>query len=79
MTAMQERISNRISGISDEGLAIIERFIDSMNPVYFIVRKTESSKNASKRFGIAKDALDPCDDFDKWNDEIANLFEGEGV
>lgn len=43
-----------------------------MNPAFF---KAKPKVDASKRFGIAKGYMDECKIFDKWNDEIADLFE----
>ena len=32
--------------------------------------------DVSKRIGIGKGIIEDPDDFDKWNDEIADLYEG---
>ena len=32
--------------------------------------------DVSKRIGAGKGILNDSEDFDKWNDEIADLFEG---
>lgn len=74
MTTMQQHITNRISNISDEGLAVIDQFINSLNPAFFSSKPTDNTSTL-KRFGIAKEYMDECDSFDAHNDEIADLFE----
>ena len=80
MTVMQQRIANRITSLSDEGLAIIDQFINSLNPSFFtsqIISDAATPVSSLQRFGIAKGKLSECDDFDCWNDEIADMFAGK--
>ena len=77
---VQQQVCDRIINMSDEGASFINQVINNMNPV-FLTRKpvVELSKDAvdvSKRIGIGKGIIDDPEDFDKWNDEIADLFEG---
>lgn len=80
---VQQQVANRIINMSDEGARFIGQVIDNMNPVFFTVKnpsiedQPQSEIDTSKRIGIAKGLLGNTDNFDKWNDEIAELFEGK--
>ena len=77
---VQQQVCARISGMSDEGAAFINQVLNNMNPIFWT--KNENTKidtetiDVSKRIGIGKGIIEDPDDFDKWNDEIADLFEG---
>ena len=77
---VQQQVCARINDMSDEGAAFINQVINNMNPI-FLARKGNAiidteMVDVSKRIGIAKGIIEDSDDFDKWNDEIADLFEG---
>lgn len=77
---VQQQVCSRIIDMSDEGAAFINQVINNMNPVFF-VRKHNTNLNTetidvSKRIGIGKGIIEDPEDFDKWDNEIADLFEG---
>ena len=77
---VQQQVCSRIIDMSDEGAAFINQVINTMDPVFFIRNhhtnlKTENI-DVSKRIGKGKGIIEDPEDFDKWNDEIADLFEG---
>ncbi len=77
---VQQQVCARIANMSDEGAAFIEQVINNMNPVFFVgknnVKSNKESFDVSKRIGIGKGIIEDPADFDKWSDEIADLFEG---
>ncbi|MDE7342166.1 MAG: hypothetical protein K2N80_16680 [Lachnospiraceae bacterium] len=77
MLTLQEKVVQKISGLSEDNLQflleMIERFMQSSSD--------EKEKNViSKRIGIAKGQklYDDEYDFDEMNPEIAELFGGTG-
>lgn len=77
---VQQQVCARIINMSDEGAAFIDQVINNMNPIFFI-KKNNTKYNSevidvSKRIGIGKGIIEDPTDFDKWDDEIADLFEG---
>lgn len=66
--------------MTDEGAAFIEQVINNMNPIFFVGKKCTLSDpetmDVSKGIGIGKGIIEDPEDFDKWDDEIADLFEG---
>lgn len=77
---LQQQACMRINNLSDEGAAFINHVLNSMNPNYF-VRRTRNDRevkqlDVSRRIGIAEGMFKVPDDFDKYNDEIADMFEG---
>ena len=50
-----------------------------MNPVFFIgknnLKSTTEAIDVSKRIGVGKGIIEDPTDFDKWDEEIADLFE----
>lgn len=81
---VQQQVANRIINMSDEGAMFINQVINNMNPVFFNVNTSGSAQgkmgeDMPKRFGIAKGYMDECKNFDKWNNEIADLFEGNRI
>ena len=66
--------------MSDEGAAFINQVINNMNPVFLIGKQNAKSDiesiDVSKRIGIGKGLIEDPADFDKWDNEIADLFEG---
>lgn len=77
---VQQQVCARIINMSDEGAAFINQVINNMNPVFFtgkVEKKTVIEEvDVSKRIGVGKGILDDPEDFDKWDDEVADLFEG---
>lgn len=77
---VQQQVCDRIVNMSDEGAAFINYVINNMNPVYLtrntIIGTDKDSVDVSKRIGIGRGIIEDPEDFDKWNDEIADLFEG---
>lgn len=77
---VQQQVCARIINMSDEGAAFINQVINNMNPVFFtgkIEKKTDIEEvDVSKRIGVGKGMIEDPEDFDKWNDEVADLFEG---
>lgn len=80
---VQQQVCARIINMSDEGAAFINQVINNMNPIFFT--KAENAKSSAKasesldvsnRIGIGKGLIDDPEDFDKWDQEIADLFEG---
>lgn len=77
---VQQQVCARIINMSDEGAAFINQVINNMNPV-FLTGEVNAELGAetvdvSKRIGIGKGIIEDTEDFDKYNDEIADLFEG---
>lgn len=66
--------------MSDEGAAFINQVINNMNPVFLMgetaIEYDKTRIDVSKRIGIGKNIIEDPENFDKWNDEIADLFEG---
>lgn len=77
---VQQQVCARIINMSDEGAAFINQVINNMNSVFFtgkIEKKTDIEEvDVSKRIGVGKGMIEDPEDFDKWNDEVADLFEG---
>lgn len=77
---VQQQVCARISNMTDEGVAFIEQVINNINPIFFVGKKSTKSDSeamdVSKRIGIGKGIIEDPADFDKWDDEIADLFEG---
>ncbi len=77
---VQQQVCARIIDMSDEGAAFINQVINNMNPVFLTknntIKMNLEETDVSKRIGIGKGMIGETDDFDKWNDEIADLFEG---
>lgn len=78
---VKQQVCDRIINLSDEGVAFINQVINNMNPVFFGKNEMKTDvkkKDVSKRIGIGvgKGLIEDCEDFDKWNEEIADLFEG---
>ena len=81
MMTVQQQVCSRIINMSDEGAAFINQVINNMNPVY-LTRKADAEHDVnmvdiSRRIGIGKGIIEDPEDFDKWNDEIADLFEDD--
>ena len=79
IVTVQQQVCNRIINMSDEGAIFINQVINNMNPVFFTNKTVSAADNnidVSKRIGAGKEILTDSEDFDKWNDEIADLFEG---
>lgn len=72
---IQQQTCNRILNMSDEGAAFINQVINNMNPILF-VNEDNAAADITKRIGIGKGIIEDPEDFDKWDDEIADLFEG---
>lgn len=79
---IQQQICDRILNMSDEGAVFINQVINNMNPVLFVQKEHDGmdagAVDVSKRIGIGRGIIDESEDFDKWDDEIADLFEGVG-
>ncbi len=77
---VQQQVCNRIINMSDEGAAFINQVINNMNPVFLMgetaIEYDKTRIDVSKRIGIGKNIIEDPENFDKWNDEIADLFEG---
>lgn len=77
---VQQQVCARIINMSDEGAAFIDQVINNMNPIFFIGKNNtkfnSEAIDVSKRIGIGKGIIEDPADFDKWDDEIADLFEG---
>ena len=77
---LQQQVCARIINMSDEGAAFINQVINNMNPVFLIGKQNAKSDiesiDVSKRIGIGKGLIEDPADFDKWDNEIAGLFEG---
>lgn len=69
---VQQQVCNRIINMSDEGAAFINEVIDNMNPVFL----NGSTVDVTRRIGIGKGLIEDPEDFDRWSNEIADLFEG---
>ena len=76
---LQQQVCARIINMSDEGAAFINQVINNMNPVFLIGKQNAKSDiesiDVSKRIGIGKGLIEDPTDFDKWDEEIADLFE----
>ena len=77
MTIQQEACS-QIINMSDEGAAFINQVIKTMKPTFFVRGRNATVENVStyRRIGVAEGLFTVPDDFDDYNDEIADLFEG---
>ena len=77
---LQQQVCARIINMSDEGAAFINQVINNMNPVFLIGKQNAKSDiesiDVSKRIGIGKGLIEDPTDFDEWDNEIADLFEG---
>ena len=77
---LQQQVCARIINMSDEGAPFINQVINNMNPVFLIGKQNAKSDiesiDVSKRIGIGKGLIEDPTDFDKWDNEIADLFEG---
>ena len=77
---VQQQVCNRIINMSDEGAAFINQVINNMNPVFLMgetaIEYDKTRIDVSKRIGIGKNIIEDPENFDKWNDEVADLFEG---
>ena len=77
---LQQQVCARIINMSDEGAAFINQVINNMNPVFLIGKQNAKSDiesiDVSKRIGIGKGLIEDPTDFDKWDNEIADLCEG---
>lgn len=77
---IQQQACSRILGMSDEGAAFINQVINNMNPIFFTregsAKIDTETVDVSKRIGIGKGIIEDFKDFGKWDDEIADLFEG---
>lgn len=77
---VQQQVCARIINMSDEGAAFINQVINNMNPVFFIkdaeIQPLTDTVDVSKRIGVGKGLIEESENFDKWNEEIADLFEG---
>ena len=80
---VQQQVCARIINMSDEGAAFINQVINNMNPVFLTPQNNSkieiNSVDVSKRIGSGKGIIDDPANFDKWNDEIADLFEGTNI
>lgn len=76
---VQQQVCARIINMSDEGAIFINQVINNMNPVFFTGEDRPETADISKRIGIGKNILEDPENFDKWSDEIADLFEGTSV
>lgn len=79
LMTVQQQVCARIINMSDEGAAFIEQVINNMNPVFFIgknnLKSTTEAIDVSKRIGVGKGIIEEPTGFDKWDEEIADLFE----
>lgn len=79
LMTVQQQVCARIINMSDEGAAFIEQVINNMNPVFFIgknnLKSTTEAIDVSKSIGVGKGIIEEPTDFDKWDEEIADLFE----
>ena len=80
---VQQQVCARIIDMSDEGALFINQVINNMNPSFFSKKEKSEVKNntvdVSKRIGFAKGKMGNSDNFDKLNEDIANMFEGVNV
>ena len=74
MTVQQEAYA-LIDSMPDEGVEYVINLIHNLKPS-LIEKNDYDSVDVSKRIGIGKGIIYDHEDFDKWNDEIADLFEG---
>ena len=77
---LQEQAQEKIKMLSDDGAAFILQVMNSMNPTLYVdgvLEQSEKNDSIEKRVGIARGEFVVPDDFDKYNDEIADMFEGK--
>ena len=67
---IQQEATNIINSLPDDSVQLILEMMKKMiQPVSL------NNRPVNKRFGVAKGYLYECNNFDKHNDEIADLFE----
>ena len=69
---LQQEATNMINNLPDDSVQLIIEMMKRMIKPVSVNRHP-----AGRRFGIAKGYLDECDNFDRHNEEIADLFEVE--
>ena len=74
MTARQEAY-DLIRILADDSVKLLVELLKKMLPVSSAAAKVES--NAPVRFGLGKGILTDPADFDRWDGEIAAMFEGD--
>ena len=79
---VQQQVCIRVNNMSDEGAEFINQIINNMKPSFFVDSPAPRAKidktDVSKRFGAGKGIIGNTDNFDKYNDEIADMFEVYG-
>ena len=77
---VQQQIAERVMNLSDEGAELVDQLLNGLNPLLFIHGDPSTEKrvsaDVSRRFGAGKGIIVNTDEFDSFNDEIAELFKG---
>ncbi len=76
---IQQEATNLIYSLSDENVKLIVGVMRKMlTPVIEGTIKNKSL-DTSKRIGLGKGIINDPEDFDVWNTEISDLFEGTDI
>lgn len=76
---IQQEATNLIYSLPDENVKLIVDVMRKMlTPVIEGTIKNKSL-DPSKRIGLGKDIINDPEDFDEWNTEISDLFEGTDI
>lgn len=76
---IQQEATNLIYSLSDENVKLI---VDVMRKMFTpVIEGTIKNKSldTSKRIGLGKGIINDPEDFDVWNTEISDLFEGTDI
>ena len=80
---VQQQVAARVLNLSDEEAKLVEQLLNSLNPLLFTenepARETINKVDVSRRFGAGKGIIRNTDEFDSFNNEIAELFMGFDV
>ncbi len=76
---IQQEATNLIYSLPDENVKLIVDVMRKMlMPVINVTTKNQSLDTA-KRIGLGKGIINDPEDFDVWNTEISELFEGADI
>ncbi len=76
---IQQEATNLIYSLPDENVKIIVDVMHKMlTPAIEGIVKNKSL-DTSQRIGLGKGIINDPEDFDVWNTEISDLFEGTGI
>ena len=72
---VQQQAANLIYGLPDDSAQLVIDIINNLKAASTGLIKKQKGKGGII-IGLGKDIINCPDDFDKWDDEVAQLFEG---